>query len=1041
MRFGLRLWVAGALFVVFLLAMGFYSLAQHQLDLSYERRHDSFFLAQELRQSSSDLSSAARGFVATGNPIFRQIHQQVLDIRDGRLPRPVDYDNVYWDLVISTGKAPTPNEGKSVSLLDLMRQIGFSEQELQLVQKAVEESDALATVERSAMQLVDEAAPGNVEARNRATQMLFDQSFQDARARIMAPIHRLHETLETRTRADVERLTRWAFILRISAGILALALSLLLGITYRRSIRMLGAPLGVLQEGIARIGRGELSTPLRAGSDPESDNLLSWLERTRGQLDRAQTLRAQGDAELRGSERHWRAYFESPLLGMAAMAPDGSLIEANPRLLAMGGYRWEEIQGDQWFRDAWSADPAEQLDLHGRLLNGDIRNYTVTASLRRHDGSYLPAKLYASRASHEDGSLDYIVLMLSDLSDEKAAEEALRASEERFRSIAEISADWIWEMDAEGRYTFVSPTVERTLGFRQEEMLGRSAFELMPAERAAATSANFQLVSRTFTNIEHVLYRKDGTEMICLSSGTPVLDASGKPVGLRGLNHDITARRAIEKELATHRLHLESLVASRTAELEQARDAAEAANRAKSAFLATMSHELRTPMNAILGMTYLLRRDANPLQVDRLSKVETAGRHLLGLLNDVLDLSRIEADRLELEDTDFSLASVLDQAKVLISETAREKGLELRVENNGVPQWLRGDPTRMRQALLNYAGNAVKFTERGKVSLRASVAEDAGETLLLRFEVEDTGPGIGPEASQRLFETFVQADASTTRRHGGSGLGLAITRRLARLMGGDAGFETRLGEGSRFWFTARVHRGKAPNAAGASPERRDQLRRQHAGKRILLVEDDAVNREVASEMLSRSGLLIDTAENGREAVSKVASEEYALVLMDINMPEMDGLAATRAIRALPERASLPVIALTANAFDNDRTACLEAGMNGFVPKPISPQVLQEALLAWLPDPRDDGAIHRPPEPQAPAARVPATAEERAAASPMLEELTRLLATDDLSCQRLAHDNADLLRRCLGDVAEAVLDAIDHYDYEAAGILIAKARAS
>ena len=869
MRLALHLWVAGALFAVFLLAIGFYSLAQRELDLSFEQRHDSFLLAQELRQSSADLSTAARGYVATGNAIFSEIHQQVLDIRDGRLPRPVDYDNVYWDLLISTGKPPTPNEGRSISLVDLMHQIGLSEQELQLVRAVVEESDALATVEREAMQLVDEAAPGDVETRNRATQMLFDQSYRDAKARIMAPIHRLHEMLETRTRSDVDRLSRWAFILLISAAILAVALSVLLGITYRRSIHALGAPLRALAE----------------------------------------------------------------------------------------------------------------------------------------------------------------------------ADKALRTSEERFRSIAEISADWIWEIDAERRYTFVSPTVERTLGFRPEEMIGRSAFEFMPAEPAAKTSGNFGLVDRKFTNTEHVLYRKDGSEVICLSSGTPVLDASGKQSGLRGVNHDITARKAIERELASHRQHLESMVASRTAELEQARDAAEAANRAKSAFLATMSHELRTPMNAILGMTYLLRRDANPSQVDRLSKVETAGRHLLGLLNDVLDLSRIEAGRLELEDTDFSLASVLDQAKVLISETAHEKGLELGVENNGVPPWLRGDPTRMRQALLNYAGNAVKFTEHGKVTLRASVVEDAGETLLLRFEVEDTGPGIGPEASQRLFETFVQADASTTRRHGGSGLGLAITRRLARLMGGDAGFETRLSDGSRFWFTARVHRGTAPNTGTGSVERRDLVRRKHAGKRILLVEDDPVNREVASEMLSRSGLLIDTAENGREALRKVASESYALVLMDINMPEMDGLAATRAIRALPDREHLPVIALTANAFDNDRSACLAAGMNGFVPKPISPRVLQEALLAWLPDPLDGGAIHRPPERQAQATRLPATAAERAAASPILDELTRLLAIDDLSCQRLSHDNADLLRRCLGDVAEAVFDAIEHYDYEAAGILIAKARAS
>ena len=1037
-RFGLRQWLAGVLFTVFMLALGFYSLARERVDSSHERRHDSFFLAEELRQSSDDLSRFARSYVVTGDSRFRSHYQQVLDIREGRAPRPVDYDNVYWDLADTSAELPAHGNVRSVGLLELMQEQGFSAEEMALAMAAHSASEALSAVDLAAMRIVHEESASDPSARERAMVMLHDQTYHEAKARVMKPLHQLHELLELRTRKDVRRASDWAMALQVSVALLTVVLLTLVLDTFRLSIRMLGAPLDTLQEAIARIGRGDFSSPLSGTrvAGVGTNNLLGWLERTREMLAEGKVSRERDEAALRASERHWRAYFESPLVGMCAVSPEGVVLEANNRVLEMGGYRWEDVQSDDWQRYMWSEDEAGRIDLQHKLLRGEVQNYTRKSWLIRKDGSRLPVRAYASRACQEDGSLDYIVLMLSDLSDERAAEEALRASEQRFRMIAEVSADWIWEMDAEGRYTYVSGSVESSLGYAKEDILGRASYELMGEDVAARVKENFQLVSRTFRNIEHILFHKDGTPRIFLSSGTPILDNEGTITGLRGVNQDITARKDIERELEGHRQHLEALVAARTSELEQARDAAEAANRAKSAFLATMSHELRTPMNAILGMTYLLRRDANSTQIDRLSKVETAGRHLLGLLNDVLDLSRIEADRLELEDTDFSLGSVLDQARLLMSEAARSKGLELTVENRGVPAWLRGDPTRMRQALLNYVGNAVKFTERGSVALRASLLEDNGTTLLLRFEVEDTGPGIEPEAAQRLFETFVQADASTTRKHGGSGLGLAITRRLAELMGGAAGFDTTPGKGSRFWFTVRVHRGMDP--VGTAPaERRDMLRRQHAGKRILLVEDDPVNREVAQEMLSRSGLEVEAATNGREGVSRAAEGGWDLVLMDINMPEMDGLAAARAIRALPGTAELPIIALTANAFQNDRNACLAAGMNDFIAKPISPVVLQETLLRWLPEPHSEQLLERQTAPDD-------TDRERASpevVAAVIAELTSLLTAGDLSARHLARENALMLRSSLGDVAEALFDAIDHYDYEAAQILLAKAHAS
>ncbi len=516
--------------------------------------------------------------------------------------------------------------------------------------------------------------------------------------------------------------------------------------------------------------------------------------------------------------------------------------------------------------------------------------------------------------------------------------------------------------DLNANIEYVNEAFEKNTGYRFAEVHGRNPKFLQSGNTPESTYREMWLALKNGNSWTGEFYnrRKDGSEFIEFARVTPLRQNNGQISHFVAVKEDITEKKRLGQELDNYRHNLEELVSERTVQLQEARERAEDANRAKSAFLANMSHEIRTPMNAIIGLGHLIRHEGlSGRQLEQLDKLDTAARHLLSIINDIMDLSKIEAGKMELLHTDFYLSDIFDQITSLLNEMANEKGLLLETEMT-LERPLVGDPTRLRQALLNYAYNAIKFTQQGKVLLRVKVLEETAQGIKLRFEVQDTGMGIDPDQLTTLFKPFEQADNSAARRYQGTGLGLTITKHLAEMMGGEVGAQSVPGQGSLFWFTARFRYGEASATdvmSDAPTVGTTSVNPQLEGVKVLLVEDNEVNRYVALELLERVGVTVDSADNGLDALDKVATGGYDLVLMDLQMPEMDGIEATRRIRA-EYGDDMPILAMTANIFEETRTTCLDAGMNGFVPKPVDPNELYACINKWAPISRSATGLYK-----------------------------------------------------------------------------------
>ncbi len=709
--------------------------------------------------------------------------------------------------------------------------------------------------------------------------------------------------------------------------------------------------------------------------------VLAYQVRTaslRAQQKKLELRVAERTAELKQAEEKYRGIFEESTLGIFQTTPEGHFLSANPAMARILGYDSSEemLSSIRGVASNFYVDPALRQEFK-RVMDecGVVEKFEFQAYTK--GGRKIWLSVNARAMCDVAGAFHYFVGSLEDISERKHAEEALQAERHLLRTLIDNMPDYIYVKDAASRFLVANRHLAEVMGRKgPEDLIGKTDFEFFPKELAAAYYSDEQAVIQSghaLVNHEERTSDAAGNERWLLTTKVPLRNHAGQVVGIVGMGHDITHRKEEEREA------------------QKAREAAEAANRAKSEFLANMSHEIRTPLNGIVGMTDLaLDTELTPEQKEYLDTVKLSADTLLTVINDILDFSKIEAGKIDLDVGDFDLCDALESALKTVAVRADEKGLELLCDvAPEVPEQVRGDSTRLRQVLLNLVGNAIKFTERGEVAVRVRVEAVEGDKYLLAFTVADTGIGIPPEKQKLIFEPFSQADATTTRKYGGTGLGLTISMRLVEMMGGKIWVESEPGHGAQFHFTLRLGaaKAKAARAAGISPE-------VARGIKVLVVDDNRTNRRILSGMLERWGVNPVSVEGGKEALvelslAREAGQPYEMVLTDMHMPLMDGLALIKRIRETPELAAATIIMLTSAGRPGDAQRCLELGAVAYLLKPIRQAELRaamaKALLASGPEKAMRTIAPRSPE----DAREPASV------------LRVLLAEDNAVNQRLA----------------------------------------
>lgn len=660
-----------------------------------------------------------------------------------------------------------------------------------------------------------------------------------------------------------------------------------------------------------------------------NQRLLSQARRQTRQLEAQAAELQQRQQALQSTESWYRGIVEAAPEALMVADEKGRVILANLESEAIFGYRRGELCG-QPMRVLVPDSQVQALDELLLQLTDEAVSVVTEGLSRRADGSELPVEVRLCRLPVHQDQGRCLCVVIRDLSQHKGQELRLRQAHEQQQAMVTASPYGI-AMVRHGRIVQTNLRLDELLGYAPGELANQSPLVWAPdVTPAIEAQVREELGNGQTFRIDLQLRCKDGSPFWGRVSARAI-HSEDLGQGTIWIVEDINEQHALELEMA------------------RARTLAEEAAQIKADFLANMSHEIRTPMNAIIGMTHLaLNTDLDKRQRDYLSKVQSASRHLLGLLDDILDFSKIEAGKLQLEAADFCLSRLLEEVVDQVRPRVAAKRLDLLFDiGTDVPERLRGDPLRLRQILLNYLSNAVKFTEQGYIRVGVELRQSSTAGVRLHFSVTDSGIGLSPEQVNNLFQSFQQADASTTRRYGGTGLGLAIAKQLVELMDGQVGVQSVQGEGSCFWFEARLQLADstaAPVQLASQPQSGDW---PEEGAHILLVEDNALNQQVASELLGAIGCRVDIAGDGRQALERLAEQRYDLVFMDMQMPVLDGLAATRLLRQQAALGDLPVIAMTANAMQKDRDACLAAGMNDFISKPFEPQTLYAVLQRWL----------------------------------------------------------------------------------------------